>query len=372
MQNELRAPRDGTVDRVAVGRRRDRRGRRPPPGDPVSRQPPVPAPDPGRDAWRDDPRAKALKSAARARGRVRDELGHRDRRPVHAGRHGRPRRGRATSAGPGSSRSPAASSRRCTASRFWTMRQYAGFATAAETNERFRYLLEQGQTGLSVAFDLPTQMGYDSDAPQAAGEVGRVGVPISSLADMETLFADIPLGTVSTSMTINATARDPARPVRGGRRAPGRAAERGERHDPERHPQGVHRPGHVHLPDRAVDAPRDRHLRVRLPRAAQVEHDQHLRLSHARGRRDGRPGARLHPRRRHRLLRRGRRPRPRHRRLRRPAVASSSPPGASSSRRSPSSGRPAGCGRRSSRSASGHRTSVRWSAGCTSRPPARA
>jgi methylmalonyl-CoA mutase, N-terminal domain len=91
-------------------------------------------------------------------------------------------------------------------SRFWTMRQYAGFATAAETNERFRYLLEQGQTGLSVAFDLPTQMGYDSDAPEAEGEVGRVGVPVSSLADMETLFAGIPLGEVSTSMTINATA----------------------------------------------------------------------------------------------------------------------------------------------------------------------
>jgi len=91
-------------------------------------------------------------------------------------------------------------------SRFWTMRQYAGFATAAETNERFRYLLGQGQTGLSVAFDLPTQMGYDSDAPQAEGEVGRVGVPISSLADMEVLFRDIPLGEVSTSMTINATA----------------------------------------------------------------------------------------------------------------------------------------------------------------------
>ena len=90
--------------------------------------------------------------------------------------------------------------------RFWTMRQYAGFATAAETNERFRYLLEQGQTGLSVAFDLPTQMGYDSDAPEAEGEVGRVGVPVSSLADMETLCAGIPLGTVSTSMTINATA----------------------------------------------------------------------------------------------------------------------------------------------------------------------
>jgi methylmalonyl-CoA mutase N-terminal domain/subunit len=91
-------------------------------------------------------------------------------------------------------------------SRFWTMRQYAGFATAAETNARFRYLLDHGQTGLSVAFDLPTQMGYDSDAPEAEGEVGRVGVPIASLADMETLFSGIPLGEVSTSMTINATA----------------------------------------------------------------------------------------------------------------------------------------------------------------------
>ena len=90
--------------------------------------------------------------------------------------------------------------------RFWTMRQYAGFASAAQTNERFRYLLEQGQTGLSVAFDLPTQMGYDSDAPMAAGEVGRVGVPISSIDDMEVLLADLPLDKVTTSMTINATA----------------------------------------------------------------------------------------------------------------------------------------------------------------------
>ena len=90
--------------------------------------------------------------------------------------------------------------------RGWTMRQYAGFGSAAETNERFRHLLDQGQTGLSVAFDLPTQIGYDSDHALAAGEVGRTGVAIDSLADMETLFADIPLGTVSTSMTINATA----------------------------------------------------------------------------------------------------------------------------------------------------------------------
>ncbi len=90
--------------------------------------------------------------------------------------------------------------------RLWTMRQYAGFGTAAETNERFRYLLEQGQTGLSVAFDLPTQMGYDADHEMAEGEVGRVGVSICSVEDMKVLFDGIPLGEVSTSMTINATA----------------------------------------------------------------------------------------------------------------------------------------------------------------------
>ena len=90
--------------------------------------------------------------------------------------------------------------------RLWTMRQYAGYATAEESNRRYKYLLEQGQTGLSVAFDLPTQIGYDSDHPLAQGEVGKVGVAIDSLEDMETLFADIPLGNVSTSMTINAPA----------------------------------------------------------------------------------------------------------------------------------------------------------------------
>jgi methylmalonyl-CoA mutase N-terminal domain/subunit len=90
--------------------------------------------------------------------------------------------------------------------RLWTMRQFAGFGTAEETNERFRYLLEHGQTGLSTAFDMPTLMGYDSDHPRAEGEVGREGVAIDSLADMETLFAGIPLGEVSTSMTINSPA----------------------------------------------------------------------------------------------------------------------------------------------------------------------
>jgi methylmalonyl-CoA mutase N-terminal domain/subunit len=90
--------------------------------------------------------------------------------------------------------------------RLWTMRQYAGFGSAAETNRRFKYLLEHGQTGLSVAFDLPTQLGMDSDHPLASGEVGKVGVPIRTLRDMEIVFDGIPLDRVSTSMTINATA----------------------------------------------------------------------------------------------------------------------------------------------------------------------
>ncbi|MCK5766886.1 MAG: methylmalonyl-CoA mutase, partial [Candidatus Atribacteria bacterium] len=90
--------------------------------------------------------------------------------------------------------------------RFWTMRQYAGFGTAEESNQRYKYLLEQGQTGLSVAFDLPTQIGYDSDHNMSLGEVGKVGVAIDSLKDMEILFSGIPLDKVSTSMTINAPA----------------------------------------------------------------------------------------------------------------------------------------------------------------------
>jgi methylmalonyl-CoA mutase N-terminal domain/subunit len=90
--------------------------------------------------------------------------------------------------------------------RLWTMRQFAGFGTAEETNVRFRYLLDHGQTGLSTAFDMPTLMGYDSDHPKSLGEVGREGVAIDSLEDMELLFSEIPLDRVSTSMTINAPA----------------------------------------------------------------------------------------------------------------------------------------------------------------------
>src|SRR3954453_499390 len=90
--------------------------------------------------------------------------------------------------------------------RLWTMRQFAGFGTAEETNERFRYLLDHGQTGLSPAFDMPSLMGHDSDPPRSLGEVGREGVAVDTLDDMETLFQGIPMGEVSTSMTINAPA----------------------------------------------------------------------------------------------------------------------------------------------------------------------
>ena len=90
--------------------------------------------------------------------------------------------------------------------RFWTMRQYAGFGDAKQSNARYKFMLEKGQTGISMAFDLPTQIGHDPDSPQAEGEVGKVGVSISSLKDMQTVFNGIELGKVSTSMTINSTA----------------------------------------------------------------------------------------------------------------------------------------------------------------------
>ena len=161
--------------------------------------------DPGRDRWRETLRAKAVGSAPERRERfetssgieIRDLYTAADLSGLDEERDiGRPGEVPFT-------RGVQPTMYR---SRLWTMRQYAGFATAEETNARFRYLLEQGQTGLSVAFDLPTQMGYDSDAPESEGEVGRVGVPIDSLIDMEALLDGLPLGEVSTSMTINATA----------------------------------------------------------------------------------------------------------------------------------------------------------------------
>ena len=156
--------------------------------------------------------------------------------------------------------------------RLWTMRQFAGFGTAAETNERFRYLLDHGQTGLSTAFDMPTLMGHDSDSPRSLGEVGREGVAIDSLDDMETLFAGIPLGEVSTSMTINSPAAMLLAFYVCVGEEQGVPRERAPRDDPDGHPQGVHRAEGVHLPARAVDAARHRHGRVLRARRCRKWH----------------------------------------------------------------------------------------------------
>ena len=147
--------------------------------------------------------------------------------------------------------------------RLWTMRQYAGFGTAEESNQRYRYLFEQGQTGLSVAFDLPTQMGRDADHPLAAGEVGRVGVSIGSLADMETLLDGTAAG---QDFDLDDDQRDRldtagAVPGRGGEAR--RRMGQGQRHDPERHPEGIHRARNLHLSAARLDADHHRYFRVR-------------------------------------------------------------------------------------------------------------
>ena len=200
------------------------------------------------------------------------------------------------------------------------MRQFAGFGTAAETNERFRYLLDHGQTGLSTAFDMPTLMGLDSDHARSLGEVGREGVAIDSLDDMETLFAGIPLDQVSTSMTINS----PAAMLLafylcvGEEQGVPRDAAPGD--DPDGHPQGVHRPEGVDLPAGAVDAARHGHGRVLHAGDAEVASDLDLRLPHPRGRLDGRAGARVHAHGRLHLRGMGARARPRGGRLRAAAL----------------------------------------------------
>ena len=138
--------------------------------------------------------------------------------------------------------------------RLWTMRQYAGFSSAAESNKRYRFLLEQGQTGLSVAFDLPTQIGYDADDPIAMGEVGKVGVSISSIEDMETLFDQIPLDKVSTSMTINAPAVVLLAMYIAVAKKQGVDLKSLARYDPERYSQRVYRAGTYIFRPRAVCA----------------------------------------------------------------------------------------------------------------------
>ena len=205
--------------------------------------------------------------------------------------------------------------------RLWTMRQFAGFGTAEETNERFRYLLDHGQTGLSTAFDMPTLMGLDSDHARSLGEVGVEGVAIDTVDDMETLFAGIPLDEVTTSMTINAPAAIMLAFYvvrRGGAGGPRRPARR---HDPDRHPQGVHRPEGVVLPDRAGDAPRHRHDRVVHRRDAPMAPDLDLGLPHPRGGLNGAAGAGIHAQGRLHVRRARDRARPRRRRLRAAAVS---------------------------------------------------
>ena len=191
--------------------------------------------------------------------------------------------------------------------RLWTMRQYAGLASPEESNRRYRYLLDQGQTGLSIAFDLPTQTGYDSDHPMATGEVGRVGVPISSLADMEVLLDGIPLDRVSTSMTINATASILLALYVAVGKKQGVPLDKLTRHSSERHSEGVHRQGHLHIPAGLLNEAGDRRLPLLQPERPPLEHHQHQRLSHERGRGHRRPGARLHLLERHCVCAVGRR-----------------------------------------------------------------
>ena len=229
--------------------------------------------------------------------------------------------------------------------RLWTMRQYAGMGTAAETNRRFRYLLDHGQTGLSVAFDLPTQMGLDSDHPRAEGEVGKTGVAIDSIDDMRRLFEAIPLDRVTTSMTINATAAILLLLYELVAEEQGVDASRiGGTVQNDLLKEYAARGTYIY-PPHAVDA--DHHGRVRVLRRADppLEHDLDQRLPHARGRRDGGAGDRVHARQRHRLRAGGAGRRACGSTTSRRGSRSSSRATCTSSRRSRSSARPGACGR---------------------------
>ena len=179
-------------------------------------------------------------------------------------------------------------------SRLWTMRQFAGFGTAADTNQRFKELLRSGGDGLSTAFDMPTLLGRDSDDPLAKGEVGRAGVAVDTLADMETLFSGIDLGTVSTSMTINSPAAVIMAMYVGVADKTGVARGRAVGHHPERHLEGVPGPEGVRLPAPTEHAPGHRPHGLRRRRAAALAPGLGLGLPHPRGRIDGGPGTGLH------------------------------------------------------------------------------
>ena len=186
----------------------------------------------------------------------------------------------------------------------WMMRTYSGHSTAQASNELYRTNLAKGQTGLSIAFDLPTQTGYDPDDPQARGEVGKVGVPVAHLGHMEQLLDGIPVGEMNTSMTINATAAWLLGLYVANAERHGVASRAAAGHDPERHRQGVPVPRHLHLPAAPVAAADRRHGRLLRRADPEVEPDERLQLPPAGGGGDAGAGARLLPRHRHRRARR--------------------------------------------------------------------
>ena len=200
--------------------------------------------------------------------------------------------------------------------RLWTMRQYAGFGTAAETNGRFRHLLAAGQTGLSVAFDLPTQMGIDSDSPRALGEVGRVGVAIDTVEDMHVLLDGLPLDKVSTSMTINATASTLLAMyiVVAEERGIDRAQLSGTIQN-DILKEYIARGTYIYPPEPSLALVADI-FRFCAARGAELESDLDFRLPHSRGRSDGCSGTGIHVRECHRVREAGDRRRPRRRRVR--------------------------------------------------------
>ena len=223
----------------------------------------------------------------------------------------------------------------------WTMRQYAGYASAKESNERYKYLLEHGSTGLSMAFDLPTQLGLDSDDPRCLGEVGRTGVAIDTIDDMRTAFDGIPLDQVSTSMTINAPASVLLLLYQLVGEEQGVTSQqlRGTTQN-DILKEYIARGNFIYPPE-GVDAADHRPVRL-LPRARPaLEHDLDLGLPLPRAGRLGRPGGRLHARQRDRLRAGRDRRRPGGRRLRARAWPSSSTATTTSSRRSRSSAPPA-------------------------------
>ena len=221
----------------------------------------------------------------------------------------------------------------------WVFRTYSGHSSARASNELYRQNLAKGQTGLSVAFDLPTQTGVDSDHPLARGEVGKVGVPICHLDDMQALFADIPLDRMNTSMTINATAAWLLALYVGAGGAHRRRPARARGHHTERHHQGIPVARHLHLPARSIDAADQRHDRVQRRRDAALEPDQHLLVPPAGGGRDAGAGDRLRDGERAGRARRRARARRPAARMRSRAWSGASP--SSSTRASASSRRPA-------------------------------